>query len=380
MNPCERPYVERKIDELKPENQALVREFLRARRIRGVKEVSLKSYVAWLRLFDRRSRKPFQQVGTAEVLDFLEDLRSETEEHTPYEGSSVAQAGTLLKTFFWWLLRDEARPGSFWDAFIVRWNVGSRDIVPLSRAETDALILHCRTIRDRVLVWLFRETGFRRSEMASLNVGSVIFPDEEPGAWIQIPPGVNGLKGGPRRVYVVDRSDHLLRDYLRAHPRRQEPAAPLFPTFTRRSPHGRLSPNGITLLLRHLHQRAQIRPVNPHLFRHTRATEAARNNWNETRMRLFFGWTGWSRMPSLYTHLGADVIRDQVLQDAGLTNAGNHRALPGAPRPLGISTTVMSPLDPLQDRAPSRCSRRCGGLRANRSANGLHGDALAKGG
>ncbi|MBI2078267.1 MAG: site-specific integrase [Euryarchaeota archaeon] len=320
--------MERKIDELAPENQALAREFMRVRRIRGVQDASLRSYVIWLRLFDRRTRKPFHEVGAADVLDFLEDLRNETEEHSPYSGSSVAQAGTLLKTFFRWLLRDELRPGSFWDAFIVRWSIQRRNIVPLTREEKEKLLLHCRTFRDRVMVFLFAETGFRRSEMASLNVESVTFDEASPGAWIQLPPDATGLKRGPRRVFILDRDGDLER-YLTAHPRRHEPQAPLFPTFTRRSPKGRLSPNGITMLLRHLHHRAEIRPVNPHLFRHTRATKAARNNWNESRMRLFFGWTGWSRMPSLYTHLNPDLIRDQVLRDEGFVEASGNG--PGPP-------------------------------------------------
>jgi hypothetical protein len=66
------------------------------------------------------------------------------------------------------------------------------------------------------------------------------------------------------------------------------------------------------------------RSVNlcPHDFRHTRATEAARDNWNEEKMRCYFGWKPGSRMPSLYTHLALGDLREQVRRDAGLDDHG----------------------------------------------------------
>jgi hypothetical protein len=57
--------------------------------------------------------------------------------------------------------------------------------------------------------------------------------------------------------------------------------------------------------------------VNPHLLRHTRATEAARSGWNEEQMRKFFGWAPGSPMPSTYTHLTAEDMRERVLKDRG---------------------------------------------------------------
>lgn len=87
-------------------------------------------------------------------------------------------------------------------------------------------------------------------------------------------------------------------------------------------PETRRGPAGISALFRHLGLRAETRRVHPHLFRHTRATEAAKHSWNENRMRMFFGWGQWSQMPNYYTHLSPEVLREQVLADAGWRQAG----------------------------------------------------------
>jgi hypothetical protein len=75
-------------------------------------------------------------------------------------------------------------------------------------------------------------------------------------------------------------------------------------------------------MLRALAKRAGLRHINPHLFRHSRATRAAESGWNESVMRTYFGWQPGSRMASHYVHLAQGQIEERVRKDAHLDPLG----------------------------------------------------------
>ena len=53
--------------------------------------------------------------------------------------------------------------------------------------------------------------------------------------------------------------------------------------------------------------------VYPHLFRHSRATQLARY-LTEMEMKIFFGWSKNSNMPSVYVHLSGRDIDEKIIQ------------------------------------------------------------------
>ncbi len=59
--------------------------------------------------------------------------------------------------------------------------------------------------------------------------------------------------------------------------------------------------------------------VNPHLFRHSRATLLA-NKLTEAQMKEYFGWVQASEMASVYVHLSGRDVDSAILQLHGLTN------------------------------------------------------------
>jgi len=163
---------------------------------------------------------------------------------------------------------------------------------------------------DRALLLLFYETGFRVGELCALNVESVAF-DEDGPALVSIPTDGKDLKTGARSVPVLECVTSL-RAWLAQHPRRDEPKAPLF-VNTRLKRGTRLTVAQVGAIVRRWFRNAGItRRIWPHLLRHTRATQLAASGMNDSLMRLFFGWTPSSPMPSLYSHMAQCDLDDAM--------------------------------------------------------------------
>lgn len=85
----------------------------------------------------------------------------------------------------------------------------------------------------------------------------------------------------------------------------------------------RLNPYGyscITQMLYRIATRARItKKVNPHNFRHSRATYLA-NFLAEAQMKEYFGWTQDSKMTGIYIHLSGRDVDSALLKVYGIKN------------------------------------------------------------
>jgi hypothetical protein len=59
------------------------------------------------------------------------------------------------------------------------------------------------------------------------------------------------------------------------------------------------------------------KPVNPHAFRHARATHLA-SKLTEAQMNEYLGWIQGSKMPATYVHLSGKNIDDAILRMNGI--------------------------------------------------------------
>jgi integrase len=165
--------------------------------------------------------------------------------------------------------------------------------------------------RDRALVLVFYESGARVGELLPLKMKQVAFDDY--GAVLL----VRG-KTGDRRIRLV-LSSPALANWINIHPLREDPEANVWLSLSTNNDGHPLGYRGLYKLFQELAAKAQIRKkVNPHSFRHARATHLA-SKLTEQQLKMLFGWTQSSKMASVYVHLSGKDIDNALLELHGLT-------------------------------------------------------------
>ena len=163
-----------------------------------------------------------------------------------------------------------------------------------------------KSARDRAFVNVLYETGGRIQEILTARIRNLQF--DQYGARLR----VDG-RTGPRRVRIIS-SVPYLTEWLNQHPHKDDPNA--FIWLGKRHKH--LGYNATAQMLRRLAQTAGVkRRVNPHSFRHARATHLA-NHLTEAQMKEYFGWVQASKMASVYVHLSGRDVDKALLKLHGI--------------------------------------------------------------
>ncbi len=168
----------------------------------------------------------------------------------------------------------------------------------------------CENSRDRAFLSCVDETGGRIAELLNLRRKHVQFDDM--GAQL-----VFSGKTGDRRDRIVV-SVPPLAQWMLDHPSK-EPDSPLWLVIADDDRKGdALLYDGARLLLRRLAEKAGVRKrVNPHSFRHARATALA-SIFTESQMQQYLGWVPGSRMAKTYVHLSGKETDLALLRFHGL--------------------------------------------------------------
>ncbi len=104
------------------------------------------------------------------------------------------------------------------------------------------------------------------------------------------------------------------------HPRKNEPEAPLFCSFSSKNKFSGASirPSAFNFVINNIVKRSGLKKrIYPHLFRHSRATELAKH-LPEAKLRILFGWSRDSKTPSIYIHLSGKDVEDDLLRLNGI--------------------------------------------------------------
>jgi integrase/recombinase XerD len=174
----------------------------------------------------------------------------------------------------------------------------------LNGEEVKAMIAAAPTVRDKAMVAVAHEAGFRVGELLGIKMKDITF--DEHGARVS----VRG-KTGARTVRLVT-SAPLLSRWVEEHVIHDEPEAPLWYSLSPNRGRQRLSYGSTYRIIKVIALKAGIKKqIHPHLFRHSAATRDARF-LTERELMIKYGWSGDSRAPARYVHLsGADI--DQKL-------------------------------------------------------------------
>lgn len=224
---------------------------------------------------------------------------------------------SVLFSFWRWKAEREGRDLPSWLRIpISKRNVNHTDHSEiLSEGEVASLAEHAGNLRDKALIWVLFESGARVGEVLTLRLGDV---ERNDGGWLRLyfPTG----KTGRRTVPVFGAAVPNLLLWLKNHPRRDDPSAPLWCGIQQGSRIG--EPIGYRMavkVLRSAAKRAGIaKPVNPHNFRHSRASNLAQNPKISTSiLEKAMGWTPGSPMAKTYVHLSGKEVEDALARASG---------------------------------------------------------------
>jgi integrase len=210
-----------------------------------------------------------------------------------------------IKKFYKWLEGDNDYPKK------VRWiKTGvkkdrTKVINVLSEDEVKKLIDCVDSVRDKALISVLYESGCRIGEILNVKFGDIKFNDY--GAVML----TNG-KTGPRRVRLVS-SVPRLSNWVEHHPIKRSDS-PLWVNTGTTNHDKVLMYSNVCRMLKDAAARIGLtKPVNPHAFRHTRATHLA-SKLTEAQMCEYFGWIQGSDMPFTYVHLSGRDIDNAILR------------------------------------------------------------------
>ena len=186
----------------------------------------------------------------------------------------------------------------------------------LTEKEVSLIINGTINLRDRAVISCIYSGGFRIGEVGNAKVKD--FAPSEKGIEARL--FVNG-KTGARSVLLLEGVQDI-KDWLNVHPLKKHPnfmEAPLFCKIAKNKAGTNLNNPLITKVLKEAALRAGIqKKVNPHAFRHARATHLCSKGLPEMQMRQFFGWAKNSNMPTTYAHLSQKNVEDSLRKAVGL--------------------------------------------------------------
>lgn len=252
------------------------------------------------------------QIATWVPKEFSETTREDIEhlvtkiERSNYSEWTKHDYRVTLKKFFRWLrhCEDGYPPEVKWLRTTMRKHRTKLPEEILTQEEVQAMITAATSARDKAFIAALYESGCRVGELLNLQIRQI--QPHQHGFQIT----VTGKKG-PRRLLLIASAPYLT-DWLNQHPKGQDPQASLWVTDDYRS--SRLTYSRLSDVLRTIAKRASIKKaVNPHNFRHSRATHLAKH-LTEAQMNEYMGWVQGSDMPSTYVHLSGRDVDNALLK------------------------------------------------------------------
>lgn len=264
------------------------------------------SLISFSRFFDKDIRE-MDVEDIYNYLDYLDDYEYfRGGKKKKLTGASIYTFKISLKKFLNFANRPDLA------SLIVCKNPTSRKLPEdlLTKAEVEKMLKATLTPRDAAILTVLYESGARKGELASVKLKNIVF--DENGAVVTLPEG----KTGARRIRLVFSASYLRNWVIDHHPLKEDPDAPLFVSL--REPYPRLSNSGLFNQLQRLANRAGVKKrVNPHSFRHARATELAKA-LSDQQLKSYMGWTAGSSMAQIYVHLSGKDLDDAILKMNGI--------------------------------------------------------------
>ena len=304
-------------------------------------------YLKNLRLIAITLGSSFPKPTRKEIENLIREIDKRQVRGNPISLSTRMNYRTAIKRFYKWLLgNDETYPPQV--SWIKVKGSGIQyeqheDLI--TEEELEKMIEACYNARDKALISTLADSGCRIGEILNLNQDHITF--DEYGIVLR----VDG-KTGPRRVRVIGNSIAYVNAWLEAHPMGRNPKAPFLVGLTEKTQNRHLNYAQARKVIVAAAERARIeKRIHPHLFRHTKATELAKNV-AEAPLEAQMGWIHGSRMARTYVHMGGRDVDEAILKANGIEIKETKRKETPRPKPCPRCETVNA--------AQAKFCRRCG--------------------
>lgn len=273
------------------------------------------TYISVVLKFGEFIGKDFKTATKLDVENFQLHLQDSKSHKTgkKIKFTTIEQYSVILKIFYIWLYKTETVPKIVEDIEVINSGLDPiKENEVLTPADVRRLIESTNKSRNKAIISLLFETGARVGELVSANIEDFI--NYKRYAEIRL----RG-KTGERKIAVTD-SIIYVEQWLNEHPDNQNHKAALFTSDSYKSLTGRLTEVGIGQIVNRIGKRAKIKKkYNPHWYRHSSADYYARRyHANERELRLRFGWTPKSPMPTRYLHYDEKEINQNYLKNKGI--------------------------------------------------------------
>lgn len=183
----------------------------------------------------------------------------------------------------------------------------------LTRDELKSLMQSARNNQERVMLYFLYISGVRVGELCLMNIGDIEFTDK--GMKVR----VSSLgKTGERFIPIYEQAlVEDIRHYLINHPHRINPKGPFWYSEKNINYHGRINRETVRQRLNYAKENAKFeKSINPHLFRHARASELG-SVFTDRQMMAYFGWNS-PKMCSVYCNHHIIDVSNKLAVMAGV--------------------------------------------------------------
>jgi len=319
------------------ENKKLIYKFKDFAFSSGISTGRVVRYLFDLRTMAQFLGKNFKDANKDDIVELVGKL----ERSNRFSKSTVRDFKLTLRKFYKWLRNTDEFPEEVkWFRTHIKYDAIKNPEDMLTEEEVQKMINLCKDPRDKAFISTLYESGCRIGEILLLRINQVKF--DQYGALLL----VNG-KTGFRRVRVVASAPYLT-EWINNHPLKDDQKAFLWVSRNLK----RWTYNAMFGMLRRIAKKANVnKKVNPHNFRHSRASYLA-NHLTEAQMNEHFGWVQGSDMPLIYVHLSGRDVDNALLRIYGIDNNNEKKESVFKPRECSRCKQI--------NQATNKFCSRCG--------------------
>ncbi|MDW8034547.1 MAG: site-specific integrase [Nitrososphaerota archaeon] len=288
-------------------NKKLLLDFANYLLAQGISKGRVVKYLNHLKRISGLIEKELDKVGREDLIKIIREIQKNEE----YSEWTKHDYKVTLKKFYKWL-KGEQEGKIFTDWFKVTVKNNNKKLPEelLTPTDIEKLSSAATNLRDRAFVLALYESGARIGEFLPIKIKQLEFDNY--GALLTI----HG-KTGSRKIRMITCVPALIQ-WLNSHPYKDDKEAYVWVKFRANSGNGLITYAEACKVLRELAMKAGIKkPVNPHHFRHSRATELAKH-LTEAQLCEYMGWVQGSDEASTYVHLSQRDIESAILKLHGI--------------------------------------------------------------